>query len=140
MRMYFKRGMFLLSVAWIVNAAGCNLTGYEERYSYRVLADVTFLSVPDSSRFNIIRVSIAGVLGLTSGCSFDAIESQRADTLLQFAVYAREVYDSAKRFEAVKVTFDTTIVVSVPQPPLGKRYYFQALGANQVLQDSSFVY
>jgi len=38
------------------------------------------------------------------------------------------------------VYFDTTIVVSVSQPPRGKQYFFQSLDANQDLPDSSFVY
>ncbi len=80
------------------------------------------------------------LLGLTSAFSFEGIGFQRTDTLLQYAVYAREVYDSRERYEAIQVRFDTTLVVTIPQPPGGKEHYFQLLGANQVLRDSSLVY
>lgn len=120
--------------------AGCGISGPVEYYSYRVLAEATSLFVPDSSRYNSIRVSLSCLLGMTSASSFEGIASVRTDTLFQFAVYAREVSDSRTRYEPMQVRFDTTLVVSVPQPPAGRKHYFQLLGANQVLLDSSLVY
>jgi hypothetical protein len=123
-----------------MSTAGCNIPGPVERYSYRVLADVSSLSVPDTSRYDNIRVSMSGVLGWTSGSSFEGVAYQRTDTLFEIVVYAREVYDSGFKYEAIEVRFDTTLALSVPKPANGKEYFFHLLGGNQILQDSSYVY
>jgi hypothetical protein len=57
---------------------------------------------------------MSGVLGMRTGSLFDGIITQRTDTLLQFVVYARDVYDSKKRYETITIHFDTTLAVNVP--------------------------
>jgi hypothetical protein len=70
--------------------------------------------VPDSSRYNSIRVMMVRVLGMKTASIFDGITSQRTDTFLQSIVYAKDVYDSKKRYETITIHFDTTLAVSVP--------------------------
>lgn len=122
-----------------ISIPGCNPAD-SEYYSISILADVHSLSVPDSSRHDDIRVRMTGGLGSSSAVSFERITVQTTDSSLQFAVYGRQVYDSGKRYDELDVKFDTTLVLSVPQPLHGRIWQFQLLGANQVLRDSSFVY
>jgi hypothetical protein len=121
-----------------MSVPGCNLAD-SEYYSMSILAEVHSLSVPDSSRYNDIRVRMTGLLGTTSAVSFERITVQTADSSIELAVYGRQIYDSGKRYDVLDVKFDTTLVVSVPQPSRARLYAFRLLGANQILRDSSFV-
>src|SRR5512138_3140517 len=68
----------------LVAFAGCNFGENVEQYSVSVLADATTVAVPDTSRYNSIRVSLSGVLGYTNASSFEGVSYQRIDSLVQF--------------------------------------------------------
>ena len=123
----------------ILGFGGCNWPASSEHISNRVLADVSSLSVPDTSRFDDIKVSMSGVLGYSTAFSLEGIAFERRDTLIEFVVYAKEEYKSGVRYESREVSFDTTMVLSVPQPIGLKQHFFRLTGANQVLYDSTYV-
>ncbi len=120
-------------------ALSCFPTDYEETVEYRVLAEISQFSVPDSVRSTSIPVKLAGLIGRTTAYSLETIVSERTDSLFEFAVYGRRVEKTGARYDIVDITFDTTLVVTT-NPPRTGLHYFKAYGSNGTFSDSSRLY
>ena len=123
----------------VLTLGGCNATVLEERYEYSVLASVEVIEVPPSSRFDSLRVRLAGVLGENTGYSFRQIFQQQTDTLVELAVYGTFVEETGKTYEIRDIRYDTTFSVKLQQPRTSW-YYFRIIASNGVFRDSSSIH
>ena len=129
----------LFTFLLVLTLGGCNATVLEERYEYSVLASVEVIEVPPSSRFDSLRVRLAGVLGENTGYSFRQIFQQQTDTLVELAVYGTFVEETGKTYEIRDIRYDTTFSVKLQQPRTS-RYYFRIIASNGVFRDSSSIH
>jgi hypothetical protein len=117
----------------------CFPTSYEETVEFRVLAEISMFSVPDSVPYNNIPVRIAGLIGRTTAFRLAAIVSERTDSLFEFAVYGLRKEKSGEQYDLKDITFDTTLVLSTNPRRVGL-HYFRVYGSNGVFTDSSRLY
>ncbi len=129
----------LFTFLLVLTLGGCNATVLEERYEYSVLASVEVIEVPPSSRFDSLRVRLAGVLGENTGYSFRQIFQQQTDTLVELAVYGTFVEETGKTYEIRDIRYDTTFSVKLQQPRTSW-YYFRIIASNGVFRDSSSIH
>lgn len=123
----------------IAGIAACGLFEYDETLEYILLAEVTSLSVPDSSLHSNVRVRVAGILGSTTAYSFEQVVWERTESLVEIAVFARQVERSRTSYEYRDILFDTTLVFVFMPADTGLRY-FRARGSAGSAEDSTVVY
>lgn len=130
----------LLTVAVVtVVLVSCFPTSYEESVEFRVLAEISLFSVPDSVPSDNIPVHIAGLIGRTTAYSFAAVVWERTDSLFEFAVYGIRKEKTGERYDIKDITFDTTLTLSTNPRRVGL-HYFRVYGSNGVFTDSSRLY
>ncbi|HXG37997.1 MAG TPA: hypothetical protein VNL36_04410 [Bacteroidota bacterium] len=130
----------LLAVAVVtLVCASCFPTSYEESVEFRILAEISMFSVPDSVPSNNIPVRMSGLIGRTTAYSFASIVSERTDSLFEFAVYGIRKEKTGERYDIKDITFDTTLTLTTNPRRVGL-HYFRVYGSNGVFTDSSRLY
>lgn len=137
MKRRFPYPLYLLFLVFFVSS--CFPTSFDESVEFRVLAEISQFSVPDSVRSTSIPVKITGLIGRTSAYSFETIVSERRDSLFEFAVYGKRVEKAGARYNILDITFDTTLVITTNPPRIGL-HYFKVYGSNGTFSDSSRLY
>jgi hypothetical protein len=117
----------------------CFPTSYEESVEFRVLAEISAFSVPDSVPYNNIPVRIAGLIGRTTAYRLATIVSERRDSLFEFAVYGIRKEKTGERYDIKEITFDTTLILTT-NPRRVSLHYFRVYGRNGIFSDSSRLY
>jgi hypothetical protein len=112
----------------------CFPTSFEESVEYRVLAEISAFSVPDSVPSSNIPVRIAGLIGRTTAYRFATIVQERTDSLFEFAVYGVRKEVTGQRYDIQDITFDTTLALTTNPRRVGL-HYFRVYGSNGVFQD-----
>ena len=128
-----------IAVFLVFVLTSCKVGGLDESIDQTFVATPRDLAVPDSSRYNDIRVRVVAYLGPTSAYSLDHIAVSFKDTLFNVAVFSRHKERSGDVITEMDVILDSTLVMALSPPRYIKHYFKLFDGEGAFLLDSTLV-
>ena len=132
------------NIRWAVVAMillySCTPTGADESIEEIFVATPDTISVPDSSRYNDIRVRLVAHLGGSTAFRLERISYSLKDTLFSLAIFTYHKEKSGEQYMSKDVILDSTLVLVLNPPRYGKHYFKVFDSQSSYLIDSTVVY